>query len=69
VPRDAGAQRAALPGPSAVSTGQFVHADYARGRFQVDKRAFMDREVFERERAFIFDRCWLYPRSARPAIS
>ena len=43
-----------------MSTGQFVHADYARGRFQVDKRAFMDREVFERERRFIFDRCWLY---------
>jgi p-cumate 2,3-dioxygenase alpha subunit len=38
----------------------YVLVDKAKGRFLVDKRAFMDQEVFEREREFIFNRCWLY---------
>jgi p-cumate 2,3-dioxygenase alpha subunit len=37
-----------------------VHVDFERGRFQVDKRAFMDPEVFERERRHVFGRSWLY---------
>lgn len=37
-----------------------VHIDRARGRFLIDKRAFMDPLVFERERDLIFNRCWLY---------
>ena len=28
--------------------------------FLVDKRAFMDQEVFDRERRYIFSRAWLY---------
>ena len=38
----------------------YVHVDREKGRFMVDKRAFMDQEVFEKERRHIFSRCWLY---------
>lgn len=38
----------------------YIRVDRARGRFQVDKRAFMDPEVFALERDTIFKRCWLY---------
>jgi len=37
-----------------------IFADRERGRFLVPRRAFTDREVFEREYAAIFKRCWLY---------
>ena len=37
-----------------------VHFNRQRGRFHVDKRAFIDKEVFEREREIVFNRCWLY---------
>lgn len=38
----------------------FIQVDREKGRFLVDKHAFMDQEVFERERSYIFNRCWLY---------
>lgn len=34
--------------------------DADRGVYRVPRLAFTDREVFERERRAIFDRCWLY---------
>lgn len=34
--------------------------DCERGTYRVPRRAFVDRDVFERERRAIFDRCWLY---------
>ncbi|QQN75321.1 Rieske 2Fe-2S domain-containing protein [Croceicoccus sp. YJ47] len=37
-----------------------VHIDREKGRFLVDKRAFMDPAVFERERELVFSRSWLY---------
>ncbi len=38
----------------------YVRINREKGRFMVDKRAFYDQALFERERAYIFDRCWLY---------
>lgn len=37
-----------------------VDVDRKRLRFRVDRRAYTDDEVFRRERAIIFNRCWLY---------
>jgi len=34
--------------------------DTQRGQFLVPRRAFTDREVFEREYQAVFNRCWLY---------
>ncbi len=34
--------------------------DRVAGRFLVPRRAFTNREIFEKEYAAIFDRCWLY---------
>ncbi len=44
--------------PSPAAT--FVEDDRARGVFRVARRAFTDADVLERERALIFDQCWLY---------
>jgi p-cumate 2,3-dioxygenase alpha subunit len=41
-------------------TSGYVRANRQRRRFRVDRRAYTDAEVFERERATIFRRCWLY---------
>lgn len=37
-----------------------VEEDSSVGIFRVSRRAFVDPEVLARERALIFDRCWLY---------
>lgn len=37
-----------------------IIADYDASRFLVPRRAFTDKDVFEREYRAIFDRCWLY---------
>lgn len=34
--------------------------DTERGIYRVPRRAFVEQEVFERERRAIFDKCWLY---------
>jgi len=39
---------------------EYIRIDDARGRFEVDKRAFTDDEVFKKERDLIFSKCWLY---------
>src|SRR5204862_7777707 len=38
----------------------YVADEPEAGRFRVYRRAFMDPDVLERERARIFDRSWLY---------
>jgi p-cumate 2,3-dioxygenase alpha subunit len=38
----------------------YVHAERDKARFRVDKRAFTDAQVFESERALVFNRTWLY---------
>jgi len=43
-----------------MSFTEYVHAERDKARFRVDKRAFTDAQVFESERAFIFNRTWLY---------
>ncbi|MFA5631546.1 MAG: aromatic ring-hydroxylating dioxygenase subunit alpha [Porticoccaceae bacterium] len=48
------------PASKDLPAGPYIQVDRTRGRFLVDKRAFMDQAVFERERNFIFNRCWLY---------
>ena len=42
------------------SGGNNIARDDARGLFQVARRAFVDEDVLQVERAEIFDRCWLY---------
>ncbi|MGI4815135.1 MAG: aromatic ring-hydroxylating oxygenase subunit alpha [Janthinobacterium lividum] len=37
-----------------------IHEDLDRGIFRVHRRAFTDEAVFDLERKYIFDRCWLY---------
>jgi p-cumate 2,3-dioxygenase alpha subunit len=37
-----------------------VDVDRGRRRFRVDRRAYVEDEVFRRERALIFSKCWLY---------
>lgn len=39
---------------------EYLRIDEAKGRFEVDKRAFTDEEVFRKERDLIFSKCWLY---------
>ncbi len=43
-----------------MTTESYVHVDFGHPHFLVDKRAFMDQEVFDRERRYIFSRAWLY---------
>lgn len=38
----------------------YIRIDAARGRYEIDRRVFTDPAVFERERALIFSKCWLY---------
>ena len=38
----------------------FVVENQGQGTFLVNRRAFVDQEVLERERRQIFNRCWLY---------
>lgn len=38
----------------------FVHEDVENNYFRVDRRVFVDEDIFKRERAAIFDTCWLY---------
>jgi p-cumate 2,3-dioxygenase alpha subunit len=42
------------------SGGNNIATDEARGLFQVARRAFVDEDVLQAERAEIFDKCWLY---------
>ena len=44
--------------------GRFVVEDRERHTFRVDRRAYALPDVFERERAQIFRRCWLYAAHA-----
>jgi p-cumate 2,3-dioxygenase alpha subunit len=44
---------------SELHTGM-VEVDRPRRRFRVDRRAYTDDAVFQRERAIIFSKCWLY---------
>lgn len=43
-----------------MTTATGIVDDHAAGRFLVPRRAFTSHEVFEREYAAIFNRCWLY---------
>ena len=38
----------------------YIAEDRERGTFLVNRRAFVEPEVLKRERATIFDKCWLY---------
>lgn len=40
--------------------GRFIIDDRAGGVFKVNREAFTSQQVFEEERAKIFDRCWLF---------
>jgi benzoate/toluate 1,2-dioxygenase alpha subunit len=46
--------------PLSAVNEPFVLDDREKGRFRVNRRAMVDPAVLERERARIFDRCWLY---------
>src|ERR1700704_3728753 len=39
---------------------QFVEVNQAKGTFRVARQAFVDEEIFLREKKAIFDKCWLY---------
>lgn len=43
-----------------VGAPKWVRDEPAEGRFWVSRDAFVNKEVLERERKEIFDRCWLY---------
>jgi len=45
---------------SNVNFSKLLHVDPDAGVFRVARKAFIDQEVFEAERAQIFDKCWLY---------
>lgn len=46
---------------AAAETGSgFVIEDREKNFFRVDRRVFVDEQVFKRERSAIFDKCWLY---------
>ena len=47
------------PGDQYLVQG-LVHEDPARGIFRVARRSFVEPDILTRERALIFDRCWLY---------
>src|SRR5512139_3592356 len=38
----------------------WIVEDRSRGIFRVNRRAFVDPAILERERRYIFDTCWLY---------
>jgi benzoate/toluate 1,2-dioxygenase alpha subunit/p-cumate 2,3-dioxygenase alpha subunit len=42
----------------------WIAEDEARGTFRVDRRVYTDPELWQRERAQIFARCWLYAAHA-----
>lgn len=44
----------------AQAPSEFLLVDRAAGRFLVNQSVFTAQEVFEREREYIFSRCWLY---------
>ena len=48
-----------FPGHPGASP-QMVVEDAQAGSFRVQRAAFIDEEVLQRERAAVFDRCWLY---------
>src|SRR5688500_7420762 len=39
---------------------QLLDVNREAGTFRVARKAFTDQQVFEAERAAIFDRCWIY---------
>ena len=39
---------------------RYVEDDRDGGLFRVNRQVFIDRDIFERERRLIFNRCWLY---------
>ena len=43
-----------------INFSKLLHVDPDAGVFRVARKAFIDQEVFEAERALIFDKCWLY---------
>jgi len=46
--------------PDGSSTAGLILDDREDGIFRVHRSVFVDREIFERERARIFDRSWLF---------
>lgn len=46
--------------PQVSSTDRLVLEDPAAGYFRVSRRAFVEPDILARERAQIFERCWLY---------
>ncbi|MEQ8348870.1 MAG: aromatic ring-hydroxylating dioxygenase subunit alpha [Sneathiellaceae bacterium] len=42
------------------SSADLILDDRARGVFRVNRRAFTDPEILEKERREVFDKCWLY---------
>ncbi len=46
--------------PANGARSGFVEVDRQRRRFRVDRRAYTDEAVFQRERDLLFRRCWLY---------
>ena len=43
-----------------VAFERLVDVDRAKGRFRINRAAYKNPEVFAREKAAIFDKCWLY---------
>lgn len=56
--REPAAGAARTTTPDALT--DYLRIDAERGRFEINRRVFTDPAVFERERALIFNRCWLY---------
>lgn len=46
--------------PDACNTAGLIVDDREEGIFRIHRSAFVDREIFELERAKIFDKCWLF---------
>ena len=46
--------------PDGSNTAGLILDDREDGIFRVHRSVFVDREIFERERARIFDRSWLF---------
>ena len=43
-----------------AGTGELIKIDHDRAEFLVPRYAFRDQEILDKERARIFDKCWLY---------
>jgi p-cumate 2,3-dioxygenase subunit alpha len=43
-----------------IELSQLIRDDRQQSLFRVDRRVFVDEELFELERRKVFDRCWLY---------